>query len=236
MPVDLIVQVAMSEEAQPFLDMADTVSNEDVVGGASFRTLTIGSRSVALLTSGIGAVNAAHAATVAVGRYGTVTPFVSAGTAGGLAADITVGTVVIGTDVINLDADVRAFGYALGQVPRMPETYVTDVALADQLFATNHEFPVIRGRIGSGEKFATLDIALKLREDFPSVVAVDMESVAIAQIAFKSGNPFVAVRAISDVCAPDGTEFLTHVDDAALRSARATQQIAAGLSLPNQTA
>jgi adenosylhomocysteine nucleosidase len=25
---------------------------------------------------------------------------------------------------------------------------------------------------------------------------------------------------VSDLCAPDGTEFLTHVDDAALRSAR----------------
>ena len=225
MSVDLIVQVAMSEEAQPFLDMADAVSAEDAVGGASFRNLAVGTRSIALVTSGIGAVNAAHAATVAVSRYGTGAPIVSAGTAGGLAADITVGTVVIATDVINLDADVRAFGYALGQVPRMPETYVSDVALADSVFDADHEYPVIRGRIGSGEKFATTDIALKLREDFPSVVAVDMESVAIAQIAYKYGNPFVAVRAISDVCAPDGTEFLTHVDDAALRSATTVQTL-----------
>lgn len=225
MSVDLIVQVAMGEEAQPFLDMADAVSDENVVGGASFRALSIAGRSVALVTSGIGAVNAAHAATVAVVRYGTDAPIVSAGTAGGLAADITVGTVVIATDVINLDADVRAFGYALGQLPRMPETYVSDAALADKLVAADHEFPVVRGRIGSGEKFATSDIALKLREDFPTVVAVDMESVAIAQIAFKYGNPFVAVRAISDLCAPNGTEFLTHVDDAALRSARTVQTL-----------
>jgi adenosylhomocysteine nucleosidase len=223
--VDLIVQVAMSEEAQPFLDMADSVSAEDAVGGASFRTLAVGTPSIALVTSGIGTVNAAHAATVAVSRYGTDVPIVSAGTAGGLAANITVGTVVIAADVINLDADVRAFGYALGQVPRMPETYVSDAALADRLFAADQEFPVVRGRIGSGEKFATSDIALKLREDFPSVIAVDMESVAIAQIAFKYGNPFVAVRAISDLCAPDGTEFLTHVDDAALRSARTTKTL-----------
>ena len=220
MSVDLIVQVAMVDEAQPFLDMADSVSDEDVVGGASFRILSLAGRSIALVTSGIGAVNAAHAATVAVSRYGNSVPIISAGTAGGLAADITVGTVVIATDVINLDADVRAFGYALGQVPRMPETYVSDAALANSRFEADHEFPVVRGRIGSGEKFATSDIALKLREDFPSVIAVDMESVAIAQIAFKYGNPFVAVRAISDVCAPDGTEFLTHVDDAAVRSAQ----------------
>jgi adenosylhomocysteine nucleosidase len=220
--VDLIVQVAMSEEAQPFRDMATFASDEQIVGGATYRVLTIGDRTIALVQSGIGAVNAAHAATVAVSRYGTSAPIISAGTAGGLAADITVGTVVIATDVINLDADVRAFGYALGQVPRMPETYVADAALTESVFGADHEFPVIRGRIGSGEKFATTDIALKLRDDFRSVVAVDMESVAISQIAYKYGNPFVAVRAISDVCAPDGTEFLTHVDDAALRSANTT--------------
>ncbi len=214
----LIVQVAMAEEAQPFIDLADTVSDEAIVGGAAFRTLTFGEKSVALVTSGIGAVNAAHAATIAITRYGAGIPIISAGTAGGLSADCRIGDVIISTDVINLDADVRAFGYALGQVPRMPETYVSDEALAEKLFAGDHGQPVARGRIGSGEKFAVTDVALTLRKDFPEVVAVDMESVAISQIAYKYGSPFVAVRAISDLCAPDGTEFLTHIDDAAVRS------------------
>lgn len=209
----------MAEEAQPFLDFADTVSDEEVVGGASFRRISIRGETIALVTSGIGAVNAAHAATVAIARYGVGKPFISAGTAGGLSTNCRVGDVVVSTDVINLDADVRAFGYALGQVPRMPATYVSDAALANRIVGANHGETVIRGRIGSGEKFAVTDVALKIREDFPEVAAVDMESVAIAQIAYKYDNPFVAVRAVSDIAAPDGTEFLTHVDDAALRSA-----------------
>lgn len=220
MTVSLIVQVAMAEEAQPFLDFADTVSDEEIVGGASYRTLTVGGKSIAIVTSGISTVNAAHATTVAIARYGAGIPIISAGSAGGLSADCRIGDVIISTDVVNLDADVRAFGYALGQVPRMPETYVSDAALADTLFAADHGQPVARGRIGSGEKFAVTDVALKLREDFPEVVAVDMESAAIAQVAYKYGSPFVAVRAISDIAAPDGTEFLTHIDDAALRSAK----------------
>lgn len=210
----------MAEEAQPFLDKADSVGDEVVIGGASFRELTFGDRAVALVTSGISTVNAAHAATVAITRYGTGIPIISAGSAGGLSADCRIGDVIISTDVINLDADVRAFGYALGQVPRMPETYLSDAALAEALFTGDHGQPVARGRIGSGEKFAVTHVALKLREDFPEVVAVDMESVAIAQVAYKYGSPFVAVRAISDIAAPDGTEFLTHIDDAAERSAR----------------
>lgn len=210
----------MDEEARPFLDLADTVGDEENVGGASLRTLVFGDKTIALVTSGISMVNAAHGATVSIARYGAGIPIISAGSAGGLSAACRIGDVIISTDVINLDADVRAFGYALGQVPRMPETYESDAALADALFAGDHHQPVARGRIGSGEKFAVTDVALRLRDDFPEVVAVDMESAAIAQVAYKYGSPFVAVRAISDIAAPDGTEFLTHIDDAALLSAK----------------
>jgi hypothetical protein len=39
-----------------------------------------------------------------------------------------------------------------------------------------------------------------------------------ASVSFGTG--FVSVCAVSDLCAPDGTEFHTHVDDAALYSVR----------------
>jgi adenosylhomocysteine nucleosidase len=91
------------------------------------------------------------------------------------------------------------------------------------------EAQVLReGSIGSGEKFATADLALRLRADFPDMLAIDMESAALAQLCHNFGTGFVSVRAISDLCAPDGTEFLTHVDDAALRSA---QVVAAAIGL-----
>ncbi|MEY4313360.1 MAG: 5-methylthioadenosine/S-adenosylhomocysteine nucleosidase [Actinomycetota bacterium] len=216
---DFVVQVAMVEEAQPFLDRANSVGAETVVGGVSMRELSLGDRSLALVIGGIGLVNSAHAATAAISRYGTSAPLISAGSAGGVSADSRVGDVVIATDIINLEADAQAFGYALGQTPGMPAIYSADTALADALVAGDHGQTVPRGAIGSGEKFITADLAHAIRRDFPYVVAVDMESVAIAQVAHRYGVRFAAVRAISDLCAPDGEEFLTHIDDAVARSA-----------------
>lgn len=220
MTIDLIVQVAMAEEAQPFLDMSDTASDPVDIAGSTHRTLTFGESKMLLVTSGIGLVNAAYAATIALVRYGPDIPMISAGTAGGLSAATRVGDVIISTDLINLEADARAFGYALGQVPGMPALYRGDEALAAQLLAGDHGQPARLGGIGSGEKFVTADLAVELRATFPSLDAVDMESVAIAQVAHKYGATFVSVRAISDLCAPDGDEFLAHLDGAAENSAR----------------
>jgi adenosylhomocysteine nucleosidase len=113
----------------------------------------------------------------------------------------------------------------------MPEAYDAAPGLADAVrhATASVEAQVLReGTIGSGEKFATADLALRLRADFPDMLAIDMESAALAQLCHNFGTGFVSVRAISDLCAPDGTEFLTHVDDAALRSA---QVVAAAIGL-----
>ncbi len=86
------------------------------------------------------------------------------------------------------------------------------------------------GTIGSGEKFVTADLALRLRADFPDMLAIDMESAALAQLCHNFGVDFVSVRAVSDLCAPDGTEFLTHVDDAAQRSAQVVTAVVGQLA------
>jgi adenosylhomocysteine nucleosidase len=186
--------------------------------------------------TGIGFVNATSAGVSAILRHGGDVPLISAGSAGGLAKDVAVGDVVLGARLVNADADARAFGYALGQVPGMPEAYDAAPELADAVRRAaayvDAEAPeplVLReGTIGSGEKFATADLALRLRADFPDMLAIDMESAALAQLCHNFGVDFVSVRAVSDLCAPDGTEFLTHVDDAAARSARV---VAAAVSL-----
>jgi adenosylhomocysteine nucleosidase len=171
----------------------------------------------------MGFVNTTAAGTSAILRHGADTPLVSAGTAGGLGKDVAVGDVVLGSRLVNADADARAFGYVLGQVPGMPEAYDAAPHLADavrQAAATVEGQALREGTTGSGEKFVTADLALRLRADFPDMLAIDMESAALAQLCHNFGTGFVSVRAVSDLCAPDGTEFLTHVDDAALRSAQ----------------
>ncbi|MBO0610919.1 5'-methylthioadenosine/S-adenosylhomocysteine nucleosidase [Myceligenerans salitolerans] len=246
--VDAVVIVAMADEAAPFLDLAGvprgdtpqtaTVSDDEdglslsdgapapgalVVGAAEHQLVTLGGRRVALVRSGIGFVNASDAAVGALLTYGVV-PVVSAGSAGGLARSVKVGDVVVGRTCLNTGADATAFGYRLGQVPGMPAVYTADHGLLEAVEnAVGHEQNLVAGTIGSSEKFVTAEPAEALRETFDQVLAVDMESAAIAQTCHNHGAPFVSVRAVSDLCAPDGTEFLTHVDDAALRSARVVE-------------
>lgn len=235
-----VVLVAMDDEAAPFLDLASEVGDPERVGRAEYRRITLAGRPVVLVRSGIGFVNATAAGAAAILRHGADVPLISAGSAGGLAKDVAVGDVVLGVRLVNADADARAFGYVLGQVPGMPEAYDADPVLADAVrraaadvagdvagdvearAAGDGQEPrgLREGTIGSGEKFATTDLALRLRADFPDILAVDMESAALAQLCGNFGARFVSVRAVSDLCAPDGTEFLTHVDDAALRSAQ----------------
>ncbi|GAA4180142.1 5'-methylthioadenosine/S-adenosylhomocysteine nucleosidase [Gryllotalpicola koreensis] len=215
-----VVIVAMEEEAAPFLERAESVREVETGVHAVRRDLSFRDNDVVLLRAGIGFANAVAAAAYARYTFSAGIPLISAGTAGGLATGVQVGEVVVGSRYLNLNADATAFGYALGQVPGMPADYAPEPLLAERaLGADSAEQSVRAGTIGSSEAFVTSDRALRFREAFPDVLAVDMETAAIAQFAYTHGLPFVSIRAISDLCAPDGTEFLTHVDDAAARSA-----------------
>lgn len=257
--VDAVVIVAMPDEAAPFLDLAGVpraatpepgslseglmsddgagldlsggalVPGARMVGGAEHRVIKLGGRRVALVRSGIGFVNASDATVGALLTYGVV-PVISAGSAGGLAESVLVGDVVVGRTYVNTGADATAFGYRLGQLPGMPAVYAADHGLLEAAEnAVGHEQKLVAGTIGSSEKFVTAEPARALREAFGHVLVVDMESAAIAQVCHNHGAPFVSVRAVSDLCAPDGSEFLTHVDDAALRSARVVEAALARL-------
>jgi len=220
-PSAYVIQVAMDEEAQPFIDAADESSAPVRIGRAQHRGLQVGRHTVVLVTSGIGMINAADAAAGSVARYGGDIAIISAGTCGGLAAGTAVGEVVVGTETVNVEANAVAFGYVPGQTPGMPASYATDERLRAALSAVSVEgVPVREAAMGAGDKFATTDIAHALREGFPQLVTIDMETVAVAQVAHNHGAAFAVARGISDLCAPGGTEFDTHVDDAAERSAR----------------
>ncbi|SMH49368.1 adenosylhomocysteine nucleosidase [Rathayibacter oskolensis] len=217
--IDAIVLVAMDEEAEPFLAKAGTASEPRAVGNALQWDLELGAHRVLLVRTGVGLVNAAGGLTAAILRAQPDAPLVvSAGSAGGLGAEVRVGDVVIGDEYVQTDADARAFGYALGQVPGMPERYSGHApALAAAVSTGEPTITVRRGLIVSSDTFVSGDHVERVRGHFSGALATDMESVSLAQTAFVHGLPFVSVRGISDLCAPG--EFEAHVDDAADRSA-----------------
>lgn len=225
--VEVVVAVAMPDEAAPFLARADRVSDGSTVGGAEHHVLEVGGRDVLLVRGGIGLANAASAASAALvlvsAARGGEAPaaLVSAGSAGGVAAGVHVGDVVVGTEHVYTGADARAFGYALGQVPGMPAMYRGDPTLRGAAMGTDAgDLTVRTGMMLSGDTFVDASLVGRVRDQFPGGLCTDMESTALAQTAHVYGVPFLAVRGISDLCGPAGADdFRTHVDDAADRSA-----------------
>lgn len=228
--IDVIIIAAMEEEITPFLQQATEVSAAVQIGNSVQHAATFGELNALLVRGGIGLVNAASAATAALLQAraqdpGAAAPLlISAGSAGGLGDTVRVGDVVIGTDLINASADARAFGYVLGQVPGMPASYpvpeplrtISDIGTPGYKdVATIHH-----GLLVSSYAFVGHERSVVIKEQFPGVLATDMESSAIAQTSVAFGAPFLAIRGISDLCGPaSDADFLTHVDDAADRSA-----------------
>ncbi|WP_083404603.1 MULTISPECIES: 5'-methylthioadenosine/S-adenosylhomocysteine nucleosidase [unclassified Curtobacterium] len=227
-----VVIAAMSEEVAAFASLFDgtPVLDGPVGGHDDHHLLEIDGATVAVRRSGIGFTNATATVAHCFHDYGPGVPVISVGTAGGLMHGVAIGDVVVGDRYVNLNADATAFGYALGQVPGMPTGYAPD----DRLLALARDADtgdrVLAATIGSSEVFVTEGRARLLRDAFPTVAAVDMESAAIAQFAHVHDMPFVSVRCISDLCAPDGDEFREHLDDAAARAARVVHDIVLGLT------
>lgn len=207
----VVVLVAMDDEAAPFLERAESVGEPRRVGGAVHRSVVVDGLPLLLVKSGIGFVNAAGATTSAIlATRGEARLVLSAGTAGGLGDGVEVGDVVVGSEYLNLDADARVFGYVLGQVPGMPPTYRAEERLVEAAVAlpraADAGWHVRPGLLASSYAFMTDSRSVTVRESFPGVAAADMESIAIAQISHVHEVPFLAVRGISDLAGVSAAE------------------------------
>lgn len=219
-----VIQCAMPLEAEPLVSLLRAPEGEDspleVRAGSpegfeqSFRLGLLDAVPVLLVVSGIGLVNAASAAARALAL---VTPqiMIAAGTSGGLARDIGVGDIAAGVSALYGAADATAFGYRLGQIPGMPADYSSSPEVLAEVEALSGavEYRVRAGRVLSSDSFVTDSLVGPVRERFPDVIGVDMETCAMAQVAWSSGVEWVSLRAVSDLCGPDaGQDF--HMDAA----------------------
>ena len=156
---------------------------------------------------------------------------IAAGTTGGLARDINVGDIAVGVSAVYGQADATAFGYALGQIPRMPVDYSSSERAAARCDApaglVNH--PVRVGRIVSSDSFCTEQVAEPMRQRFPDAMGADMETYAIAQVAWSCGVDWISLRAVSDLCGP-GADQAFHMDGARA-AAHSAQAVRAYLTL-----
>lgn len=191
---------AMAQEVAILLaKMAETETTE--IAGVKIYQGKIAGVEVALLQSGIGKTAAAIGTTLLL-QTAKPDVVINTGSAGGLNPDLNVGDIVISTEVRHHDVDVTAFGYEKGQLPANPPAFIAATDLVELAIAKTKQagFNAVSGLVCSGDLFVNGEAMIaNIRQDFPSVAAVEMEAASIAQVCYAFGVPFVVVRAISDV-------------------------------------
>ena len=198
--------------------------------GFVFYTGTRHGLEIIVLQSGIGKVNAAVGTAILLERH-QPDAIINTGSAGGFASDLAIGDVIISDEVRHHDVDAVVFGYELGQVPGMPAAYQADKQLRDiarNAIASLGEVNVREGLIATGDAFMADPVRVATtREQFPTMLAVEMEGAAIAQTCHLYGCPFVVIRALSDI--PGGGDnhlsFEQFLDIAADHSSRMVDQM-----------
>ena len=192
---------AMDEEVAKIKERLENVEVQ-TFGGMDFYKGNFEGKSVVVVRSGIGKVNAAVCAQILADRY-QVSGIVNTGIAGSLMAKIDIGDIVLSTDALQHDMDATNFGYPAGQSPRMDVlSFPADpklLALAKECCGrVNPEIHTYEGRVVSGDQFIS-DQKKKdwLIETFHGY-CTEMEGAAIAQAAYLNGIPFLIIRAISD--------------------------------------
>ncbi|WP_333607750.1 5'-methylthioadenosine/S-adenosylhomocysteine nucleosidase [Arsukibacterium sp.] len=192
------------------------------LGGYTFYLGELASQPVVIVQSGIGKVAAAVATTLMINQFAPDC-IINTGSAGGFADDLQVGDVVISTDVIHHDVDVTAFGYAPGQVPQMPASFIADAALvsaAEQSISELGFCQTRKGLIATGDSFmCDPERIARVRQQFPTMLAVEMEGAAIAQVCHMLNTPFVVIRSLSDIAGKESpTSFEAFLSIAAKNS------------------
>ncbi len=196
----------------------------DIIEENIFETIFIKGKlygkDIVLVESGIGKVNAAITATILINHY-NVDEIIFSGVAGATNEKLSIGDVVISTDLIQHDFDVTEFGYEKGQIARMKEWKfkASEKLLNKTKNIVLDKNKVYYGRIISGDQFiSSKELKKNLGEEFEAL-CVDMESASVAHVCYRMNKEFLIVRSISDSVTDDSTmEFSEFVNIAAINS------------------
>ena len=159
-------------------------------------------KTIYLLKSGIGKVNAALKADFAIRKGADIV--ITTGLAGGIDNRLEQGSIVLAEKVCYHDVWCGSPNHK-GQVQALPLYYELKDGLKNvfQTLVDNKGYN--RGLTVTGDQFLTDVNRLKqIKPDFPDALAVDMESAAIAQTCYLNNTPYISLRIISDVVGKEG--------------------------------
>ena len=197
---------AMESEVESIF--ANMTSKEKInINNLTFYKGLLFNKDVVVVKCGIGKVNAALCTQLLILNF-KVDKIINTGIAGATGKGLTIYDFVVSSQAVYHDFDTSFFGYKLGQVPGMEETFKADEdlqKLALQAFekselAKNHK--IQNGLIASGDQFISGGERKSFIINNFHPLCVEMEGCAIAHTCFANNIPFVIIRCMSD-CADD---------------------------------
>ncbi len=186
--------VAMESEASAIYAKMSNVSVE-TIGGKRFTAGKLANKDVVVALAGIGKINASYTTTILIREF-QPSFVINTGIAGGLGRVKPLG-VVIGTSVVQHDMDTSPLGDPVGYISGVGVININCDEKLSNLLASGVEEP-IRGVVACGDQFIADAKRVKEIVDTFDAIACDMESGAVAQVAYMSGVPFGIIRVISD--------------------------------------
>lgn len=196
----IAIIVAMDKELRLLIPLLEN-EEQKTIGDVTFHCGTVSGKNVVAMKCGIGKVNAALAATRLIETF-SPDLVINTGVAGGAGGGASIMDVVIGERVAYHDVWCGP-GTEWGQAAGCP-LYFTS---ADDVVAKpclHNDDTVKHGLVCSGDIFVDSPAVVEgIKAHFPDVMAVDMESAAIAQACYKKQVPFVCLRVVSDTPGDD---------------------------------
>ncbi|MDE6073300.1 MAG: 5'-methylthioadenosine/adenosylhomocysteine nucleosidase [Muribaculaceae bacterium] len=192
--------VAMGKELDLLLPLLSDTSAV-TINNFTFHKGKAGRHEIVALQSGIGKVNAAVATLTLIENFHPAL-VMNTGVAGGTGNGASILDVVIGTRIAYHDCWCGP-GTEWGEAAGCPRYFESVAEIADLPFLAENK-RVKKGLIASGDIFVSRpEDVTRIKTLFPDVMAVDMESAAIAQVCNIKSVPFFCLRVVSDTPGAD---------------------------------
>lgn len=210
------------------------------VGMRDYVTGSLWGTNCVCVLSRIGKVAAAATAATLIERF-NVTHIVFTGVAGAADADVLVGDIVVAENLVQYDMNAAPL-FSRFEIPLLglshlaSDKHLTDcliraaasfveydfqqvIALADRTTLRLKAPRLHHGLIGSGDQFIhQRNKITELKALLPSLLAVEMEGAAVAQVCFEFALPFTVIRAISDGANENSAmDFVHFIENVAAR-------------------
>lgn len=186
------IMCATQQELEPLLARLENKREEQRLL-RNFVTGELFGLTVTAVIGGVGKVNGAITAQELIQGFG-VEKIIFTGLAGGLDDTVGIGDVIIGTEILHHDLDMKLMEN--DQFPGMPTDYFRgDPELVELCKGLGQNLKF--GRIVTGETFITAKERDGIIQKFHPQ-CVDMESAAVAQVCWFFRVPLLVIRALSD--------------------------------------